>query len=59
MTIYSVERMRTRAELARLLSLQVEEPEAVAALQEIAETLDAEADDLERNVIPMNGTARR
>ena len=40
----AVAALRTRAELARRLSSEIKEPRAAAALREIAEALDAEAD---------------
>lgn len=42
--------IRTRAELARRLSTEIKEPAAAAALREIADTLEQEADKLEDNV---------
>lgn len=46
--------IRTRAELARRLSTQITDETAAAALREIAETLDSEAERLESNVVPIS-----
>ncbi|MCL6730105.1 hypothetical protein [Sphingomonas hankyongi] len=51
--------IRTRAELARRLAGEIKEPRASAALREIADGLDADADMLERNVIQIKDAARR
>lgn len=49
--------LRTRAELARRLSTEIKEPRATAALREIAEALDVEADKLEtENVMKIRQT---
>lgn len=53
----AVAALRTRAELARRLSTEIKEPRATAALHEIAEALDAEADKLEtENVMKIRQT---
>jgi hypothetical protein len=53
----AVAALRTRAELARRLSSEIKEPRASAALREIAEALDAEADKLEtENVMKIRPT---
>ena len=51
--------IRTRAELARRLSIEIEDQTAAATLREFAETLDSEADRLEFNVIPISKPRRR
>ena len=51
--------IRTRAELARRIATELTEPNAVAALNEIADALDVEADRLECNVVQINKAARR
>lgn len=43
--------IRTRAELARRLSTELKESNAIAALIEIAESLDAEADKMEAEIV--------
>jgi hypothetical protein len=48
-----IDSIRTRAELARRLSTQINEPKSAKALREIADALDAEADMLESNVSPL------
>jgi hypothetical protein len=53
----AVAALRTRAELARRLSTEIKEPRATAALREIAEALDVEADKLEtENVMKIRQT---
>lgn len=54
MTSDLVASIRTRAELARRLSNEIADETAAATLRDIAETLDSEADRLERNVIPIS-----
>lgn len=46
--------IRTRAELARRLSAEIENASDAAALREIANRLDSEADRLEFNVTPIS-----
>lgn len=46
--------IRTRAELARRLSAEIENLSDAAALREIANKLDSEADRLEFNVTPIS-----
>jgi hypothetical protein len=46
MVLKSVASIRMRAELARRLANELKEPKAVAALREIADTLDEEAERL-------------
>ncbi len=49
--------IRTRAELARRLSNELSEPNAVKALHEIAAALDEEADKLDGDIVtklPLN-----
>ena len=50
--------IRTRAELARRLAIEINEPKAATALREIADALDAEADKLECNVVPIEEAVR-
>lgn len=45
--------IRTRAELARRLASELKDPSAVKALEEIADALDADADNLENNLVPL------
>jgi hypothetical protein len=49
--------IRTRAELARRLAHSAG-PKAAKALLEIAQQLDAEADSMENNVVPIHGPHR-
>jgi hypothetical protein len=55
----NVASLRTRAELARRLATELKEPKAVAALREIAEALDEEADKLECKVVRIEEAGRR
>jgi uncharacterized protein Yka (UPF0111/DUF47 family) len=43
--------IRTRAEIARRLATELKDPKAVQALIEIAEALEADADNLEREPV--------
>lgn len=54
----NVASLRTRAELARRLATELKEPKAVAALREIAEALDEEADKLECKVVRIEEAGR-
>jgi hypothetical protein len=51
--------IRIRAELARRLAGELKDPHSGFALNEIAKALDAEADNLECNVVQMPEPARR
>lgn len=54
----AVTSIRTRAELARRLSTELKDPHAIQSLREIAASLDAEADDLENNVVRLEEAVR-
>ena len=58
MVLKSVASIRMRAELARRLANELKEPKAVAALREIADALDEEAERLQNaplsNVRPIH-----
>lgn len=58
MAMESVASLRMRAELARRLASQLSEPKAVASLREMAEALDAAAENIQNSFQPTERLAR-